>query len=103
MASTMLGNLPVGGTVPGMVRTLQSQFHVPNDKLAPMIMVGPGTGLAPMMGFLQEREALLKKKESLGEAMLFFGCRARDSDYLYAPQFISFCLLLGRRMSCKRT
>ena len=31
----------------------------------------------------EEREALLKKKEKLGEAILFFGCRARDQDYLY--------------------
>ena len=35
LASTMLGQLPVGGCVPGMVRTLQSDFHLPDDKSAP--------------------------------------------------------------------
>ena len=35
LASTMLGQLPVGGCVPGMVRTLQSDFHLPDDKAAP--------------------------------------------------------------------
>ena len=86
LASTMLGQLPVGGCVPGIVRTLQSDFHLPDDKSAPIIMIGPGTGLAPMMGFLQEREAMLKKREKLGEAILFFGCRARDQDYLYEKE-----------------
>ena len=37
LASTMLGQLPVGGCVPGIVRTLQSDFHLPDDKSAPSI------------------------------------------------------------------
>ena len=35
LASTMLGQLPVGGCVPGTVRTLQPDFHLPDDKSAP--------------------------------------------------------------------
>ena len=37
LASTMLGQLPVGGCVPGIVRTLQSDFHLPDDKSAPSV------------------------------------------------------------------
>lgn len=36
-----------------------------------------------MMGFMQEREMLLKKKAALGPALLFFGCRSADEDYIY--------------------
>jgi len=86
LASTRLGNMGLGEVIPGNVKTMQSSFHLPKDATAPIIMVGPGTGLAPMMGFLQQREALLKSGAKLGHAILFFGCRARDEDYLYQEE-----------------
>ncbi|KAM4876053.1 methionine synthase reductase isoform 2-T2 [Thomomys bottae] len=62
-----------------------NSFHLPSDPSAPVIMVGPGTGIAPFMGFLQHREKLQEQHPdgSFGAMWLFFGCRHKDRDYLF--------------------
>jgi sulfite reductase (NADPH) flavoprotein alpha-component len=54
-------------------------FRVPSDDDAPMIMVGPGTGVAPFRAFLQERE----QRGASGRNWLFFGDQHREHDYIY--------------------
>ncbi|XP_059272846.1 methionine synthase reductase isoform X1 [Mustela nigripes] len=67
-------------------------FHLPSDSSAPVIMVGPGTGIAPFIGFLQHREKLQEQHPDghFGAMWLFFGCRHKDRDYLFREELRRF-------------
>jgi cytochrome P450/NADPH-cytochrome P450 reductase len=90
ICSNYLAGRRAGETIHATVRETKAGFRLPNDASVPIIMVGPGTGLAPFRGFLQERAALKAKGATLGPAMLFFGCRHPDQDYLYADELKAF-------------
>ncbi|KAK2078446.1 hypothetical protein QBZ16_003286 [Prototheca wickerhamii] len=67
-------------------------FHPPTSLEGPLIMIGPGTGVAPFLGFLEERRALRQATTSTncGPAWLFFGCRHPDHDFLYQSELDSY-------------
>lgn len=68
------------------IRTPQANFQLPENPETPIIMVGPGTGIAPFRGFLQARRVQQQKGVHLGEAHLYFGCRHPEMDYLYRTE-----------------
>ncbi|MXQ82680.1 hypothetical protein E5288_WYG009672 [Bos mutus] len=100
--------------VPMYVR--KSQFRLPFKATTPVIMVGPGTGVAPFIGFIQERAWLRQQGEcvawagsgqgagpgslahlatlapgkEVGETLLYYGCRRSDEDYLYREELAGF-------------
>ncbi|HTD88263.1 MAG TPA: sulfite reductase subunit alpha, partial [Candidatus Binatia bacterium] len=57
-------------------------FKLPADGHVPIIMVGPGTGIAPFRAFLEERQAI----GATGRNWLFFGDQKRATDFLYEEQ-----------------
>ena len=80
VASHFLAHLAEVGTtpIPFYVQSA-SHFTLPQDHSTSIIMIGPGTGVAPFRGFLQER----LHHQALGKNWLFFGERHREHDFLY--------------------
>ncbi|MCA0318117.1 MAG: cytochrome P450 [Proteobacteria bacterium] len=79
-----------GSVIQAMIRETRAGFRLPDDPAKPIIMIGPGTGLAPFRGFCQERAALKAGGKALGPAALFFGCRHPDQDYIYREELEGF-------------
>merc|ERR1719445_2220167 len=74
--------------VPIYVR--RSQFRLPNRVQTPIIMVGPGTGVAPFRGFIQERALQKEQGKPVGQTHLYFGCRNKDKDFIYREELEKF-------------
>lgn len=75
-------NKQIGDHLPVYVQR-NDNFKLPADPETPLIMIGPGTGIAPFRSFLEEREEL----ESEGETWLFFGDQHYVTDFLYQVEW----------------
>lgn len=82
VASTYLGDRLAEGGMIGVYVQKSAHFHIPEDDTAPLIMIGPGTGIAPFRAFLEEREM----RAAQGKNWLFFGDQHEACDYLYRPE-----------------
>ena len=75
----------VGDTIPCYFHP-NKNFKLPEDSSTPIIMVGPGTGIAPFRAFIEERKA----QGSSGKNWLFFGDRSKNTDYLYGDEWEAY-------------
>ena len=85
VASTMLAERVEAGTALSIYIQPNKNFRLPSDTGTPIIMIGPGTGVAPFRAFLHERQAL----GHTGRNWLFFGERSAHSDFLYQSELLT--------------
>lgn len=86
ICSTYLAERLSDETKPGVYVHRNNAFRLPADGSVPVIMVGPGTGIAPFRAFLEERKATGAK----GKNWLFFGNPHQATDFLYGPELEDF-------------
>lgn len=78
-------HLEEGGAVKVYVES-NDNFRLPSDPNTPVIMVGPGTGIAPFRAFMQERDA----QDAEGKNWLFFGNPSFTQDFLYQTEWQAY-------------
>ncbi|KAI8063572.1 hypothetical protein BC940DRAFT_321545 [Gongronella butleri] len=91
LASSYMARIdPAQGGAPLPVRAAlkpaKSTFALPEDTEVPILMISAGTGIAPFMGFLQERSVQKQQGQSVGNTIVFFGCRREDHDYIFKEE-----------------
>ena len=82
VASTFFAERIAPGTKLKAYAQKAQGFSLPSDHAAPIIMIGPGTGIAPFRAFLHERMAV----KAPGRNWLFFGHQRRDYDFFYEDE-----------------
>ncbi|KAI5955143.1 cprA [Candida jiufengensis] len=77
------------------VHVRRSTFKLPSSSKTPIILVGPGTGVAPLRGFIRERITQQENDVNIGSSLLFYGCRNENEDYLYKDEWSEYAKKLG--------
>jgi len=92
LCSSWLSSLSPGEGVTVPVWLEKGSLSMPASLETPLILVGPGTGVAPFRSFLQERQAVAARQggQTVAPCMLFFGCRSEAADYYYRSEFEGF-------------
>jgi len=89
-ASSFLGKrLEQGGKVKVFIEH-NHNFRLPAQADSPVIMIGPGTGVAPFRAFMQEREAQADNGIELGKSWMFFGDQTFTQDFLYQVEWQNY-------------
>ncbi|KAJ7666812.1 fatty acid hydroxylase [Mycena polygramma] len=95
VGSNYLAGLIPGDRVQMSIRSSAAAFHPPEDPSTPVVMFCAGSGIAPMRGFIQERTEQKASGRSVGQMLLFFGCRSPDKDFLYSDSDLGEWIKLG--------
>ena len=85
VCSNYLGDLDDDALIPVYMHENRN-FKLPTDDAAPVIMIGPGTGIAPFRAFLEEREV----RGATGKNWLFFGDQHFTTDFLYQTELLKY-------------
>ena len=83
-ASTYLADRLAEGDSVSVYVERNSRFRLPADDNAPVVMIGPGTGVAPFRAFVEERV----ERGAAGDNWLFFGDRTFSEDFLYQIEWL---------------
>lgn len=88
-------NPPINSQSSVRFRIFKSSFKLPRDPSRPILMIGPGLGIAPMISFIEERA---NQGFSSSKNLFYFGCRYRERDFYFRKELESFvesdCLTL---------
>ena len=101
-ATRYLNSLKIGSPVTVSVKP--SVMKLPSKTIAPIIMAGLGTGLAPFRAFVQERAYQKQQGHEIGEVLLYMGSRHQREEYLYGEEWEAYqdagiITLIGRAFS----
>jgi sulfite reductase alpha subunit-like flavoprotein len=83
LCSSWLSSLPANTRLP--IKISPPTLFLPSNPSTPVILIGPGTGIAPMRAFLESR--ISQGPSAMQSTILYFGCRSASSDLFYADEW----------------